>query len=85
MPAATEDRSELGDFLRSRRERLTLRRSACPAACWRRTPGLRREEVAELAGIGVDRYVRTGAGRRVRPSVSTIDALAQAAPGPGRA
>ena len=44
----------------------------------RRTPGLRREEVAELAGIGVDWYIRLKQGRTVSPSVSTIDALARA-------
>ena len=44
----------------------------------RRTPGLRREEVAELAGIGVDWYVRLEQGRAVSPSVTTIDALARA-------
>jgi hypothetical protein len=44
----------------------------------RRTPGLRREEVAELAGIGVDWYIRLEQGRTVSPSVATIDALARA-------
>jgi transcriptional regulator with XRE-family HTH domain len=44
----------------------------------RRTPGLRREEVAELAGIGVDWYVRLEQGRPVSPSVTTVDALARA-------
>ena len=78
MPAITEDRSELGDFLRSRRERLTPSALGLPDGRRRRTPGLRREEVAELAGIGVDWYVRLEQGRSVRPSVATIDALAQA-------
>ena len=44
----------------------------------RRTPGLRREEVAELAGIGVDWYIRLEQGRTVSPSATTIDALARA-------
>ena len=44
----------------------------------RRTPGLRREEVAELAGIGVDWYVRLEQGRAVRPSPSTVEALSLA-------
>ena len=44
----------------------------------RRAPGLRREEVAELAGIGVDWYIRLEQGRAVSPSVTTIDALARA-------
>jgi transcriptional regulator with XRE-family HTH domain len=78
MAATTEDRSELGDFLRSRRERLAPAALGLPSGRRRRTPGLRREEVAELAGIGVDWYVRLEQGRSVRPSVATIDALAQA-------
>ncbi len=44
----------------------------------RRTPGLRREEVAELAGIGVDWYVRLEQGRTVTPSEATLGALASA-------
>lgn len=44
----------------------------------RRTAGLRREEVAELAGIGVDWYIRLEQGRSVNPSVTTVDALARA-------
>ena len=44
----------------------------------RRTPGLRREEVAELAGIGTDWYVRLEQGRSVTPSGTTINALARA-------
>jgi transcriptional regulator with XRE-family HTH domain len=78
MLAITEDRSEFGDFLRSRRERLTPADLGLPDGRRRRTPGLRREEVAELAGIGVDWYVRLEQGRAVRPSVATVDALAEA-------
>src|SRR6201996_5547817 len=70
--------SELGDFLRSRREKLTPKAVGLPATRRRRTPGLRREEVAELAGIGVDWYVRLEQGRDVNPSLMTIDALARA-------
>jgi transcriptional regulator with XRE-family HTH domain len=81
VPKALTDpsKSELGDFLRSRREKLTA--SAVGLANGsrrRRTPGLRREEVAELAGIGVDWYVRLEQGRSVNPSATTIDALARA-------
>ncbi|MBB5896238.1 helix-turn-helix transcriptional regulator [Kutzneria kofuensis] len=68
----------LGEFLRSRRERLTPEAVGLPLGRRRRTPGLRREEVAELAGIGVDWYVRLEQGRTVRPSAATIDALAAA-------
>jgi transcriptional regulator with XRE-family HTH domain len=78
MSTSLTGRSELGDFLRSRRERLTPAALGLPDGRRRRTPGLRREEVAELAGIGVDWYVRLEQGRSVRPSVATIDALAQA-------
>src|ERR1700755_431663 len=70
--------SELGDFLRSRREKLTPKAVGLPIGRRRRTPGLRREEVAELAGIGVDWYIRLEQGRSVSPSVTTIDSLARA-------
>lgn len=71
-------RRELGDFLRARRGRLTPESVGLPHRRLRRTPGLRREEVAELAGIGVDWYIRLEQGRPVTPSVSTVDALARA-------
>jgi transcriptional regulator with XRE-family HTH domain len=73
-----EPRNELGDFLRSRRERLAPKAVGLPMGRRRRTPGLRREEVAELAGIGVDWYIRLEQGRSVSPSVTTVDALARA-------
>lgn len=71
-------RSELGDFLRSRRERLTPEAVGLPAGRRRRAAGLRREEVAGLAGIGIDWYVRLEQGRAVNPSVTTVEALARA-------
>ena len=71
-------RSELGDFLRSRREKLTPKLVGLASGRRRRTPGLRREEVAELAGIGVDWYIRLEQGRAVSPSTTTVDALARA-------
>ncbi|CAN5333805.1 helix-turn-helix domain-containing protein [soil metagenome] len=71
-------RSELGNFLRSRREKLTPKAMGLAGGRRRRTPGLRREEVAELAGIGVDWYIRLEQGRSVSPSLTTIDALARA-------
>ena len=76
MPGTS--RGEFGDFLRSRREKLTPKAAGLPGGRRRRTPGLRREEVAELAGIGVDWYVRLEQGRTVNPSAATIDALARA-------
>jgi transcriptional regulator with XRE-family HTH domain len=71
-------RVEFGDFLRSRRARLTPKSVGLPIGRRRRTAGLRREEVAELAGIGVDWYIRLEQGRTVNPSVTTVDALARA-------
>ena len=70
--------NEFGDFLRSRREKLTPQAVGLPNGRRRRTPGLRREEVAELAGIGIDWYIRLEQGRAISPPVTTIDALARA-------
>lgn len=75
---ADPGRTQLGEFLRSRRHRLTPKAVGLSATRRRRTPGLRREEVAQLAGIGVDWYIRLEQGRAVSPSVTTIDALARA-------
>ncbi|GAB5101108.1 helix-turn-helix transcriptional regulator [Caballeronia sp. HLA56] len=74
----TASRSEFGDFLRSRREKLSPESVGINNGRRRRTPGLRREEVAELAGIGVDWYVRLEQGRTVSPSDTTLKALARA-------
>ncbi|WP_413787286.1 hypothetical protein [Pseudomonas sp. P5_152] len=49
-------RLELAAFLRSRRERVTPEQAGLPAGGRRRTPGLRREEVAALAGVGLTWY-----------------------------
>ncbi|AGZ41079.1 hypothetical protein AFR_13965 [Actinoplanes friuliensis DSM 7358] len=68
----------MGEFLRSRRERLTPADVGLPDRARRRTPGLRREEVADLAGIGVDWYIRLEQGRAVSASAATLDALARA-------
>jgi len=64
-----------GDFLRSRREKVQPKVLSGGPARWRRTPGLRRQEVAELAGISVDWYIRLEQGRAVSPSPETLDAL----------
>ena len=71
-------RSESGNFLRSRRKKLSPKAAGLTSGRSRRTPGLRRQEVAELAGIGIDWYIRLEQGRAVNPSVTTIDALARA-------
>src|SRR5687767_5290314 len=70
-------RRELGAFLRSRRERLTPGDVGLAPGLRRRTPGLRREEVAQLAGIGVTWYTWLEQGRPINASVQVIDALAR--------
>ncbi len=75
---ADQKRRELGDFLRARRGCVTPESVGLPHRQQRRGTGLRREEVAELAGISVDWYSRLEQGRPVTPSVGTIDALARA-------
>lgn len=74
----TKAGEQLGDFLRSRRERLRLAEVGLSDTRRRRTPGLRREEVARLAGISAEWYVKLEQGRAVAPSSATIDALARA-------
>lgn len=70
---------ELAAFLRARRERLDPRDLGLPSRRQaRRTPGLRREEVAELAGVSVDYIVRLEQGRGLRPSADVVEALARA-------
>ncbi|BBC91393.1 helix-turn-helix transcriptional regulator [Streptomyces griseofuscus] len=70
---------ELAAFLRTRRERLDPRDFALPPRRKaRRTPGLRREEVAELAGVSVDYVVRLEQARGPRPSAEVLEALARA-------
>ncbi|MEU9077947.1 helix-turn-helix transcriptional regulator [Kitasatospora sp. NPDC048538] len=70
---------ELAAFLRSRRERLDPERLGLPShRRARRTPGLRREEVAELAGVSTDYVVRLEQGRGLRPSAEVLAALARA-------
>lgn len=68
----------LGEFLRARRERLTPEEVGLPSYGYRRTPGLRREEVAQLAHIGVSWYTSLEQGRNVHPSDQVLDNLASA-------
>ncbi len=75
---STTTRTEFGEFLRSRRRKLSPAEVGLGDGRRRRTPGLRREEVAELAGIGVDWYVRLEQGRAVNPPDATLEALARA-------
>ena len=71
--------SELGKFLRARRERVRPADvGLAPGVGTRRTPGLRREELATLAGVSIDYYTRLERGRETRPSPAVVDALATA-------
>jgi transcriptional regulator with XRE-family HTH domain len=70
---------ELRDFLRSRRARLTPEAAGLASHLrGRRVPGLRREEVAQLAGVSVDYYVRLERGRNPHASDAVLDAIARA-------
>jgi transcriptional regulator with XRE-family HTH domain len=69
---------ELAGFLRSRRERLKPADVGLRSGTRRRTPGLRREEVADLAGIGTGWYASLEQGRDVRPSEGAIRRIARA-------
>src|SRR6478752_10585786 len=71
-------RSELADLLRSRRDRLTPADVGLPAGTRRRTAGLRREEVAQLAGMSTTYYTFLEQGRDVRPSRQVVTTLAGA-------
>ncbi|WP_078615589.1 helix-turn-helix transcriptional regulator [Streptomyces sp. 303MFCol5.2] len=68
----------MGDFLRARREALKPPDVGLPAYGRRRVPGLRREEVALLAGVSSDYYIRLEQGRENSPSPQVLDAVAQA-------
>ncbi|WP_039796468.1 helix-turn-helix transcriptional regulator [Nocardia araoensis] len=72
-------RAELGEFLRSRRARLRPEELGLPDyGGRRRVPGLRREELAQLAGVSVDHYVRLEQGRTLHFSEAVLDAVARA-------
>ncbi|MCT9929296.1 helix-turn-helix transcriptional regulator [Planotetraspora sp. A-T 1434] len=70
-------RDQLAAFLRSRRERITPQDVGLPPGLRRRTPGLRREEVAQLAGVGVTWYTWLEQGRPINASVQVLDAIAR--------
>ncbi|HUO69571.1 MAG TPA: helix-turn-helix transcriptional regulator [Solirubrobacteraceae bacterium] len=71
-------REELADFLRMRRAALTPEDVGLPLGGRRRTPGLRREEVAQLAGVGATWYTWLEQGRDVRASLDVLEAIARA-------
>jgi transcriptional regulator with XRE-family HTH domain len=70
--------SNLGEYLKVRRERLRPEDVGLPGGSRRRVPGLRREEVALLAGISVEYYLRLEQGRDRHPSDQVLDSLARA-------
>ncbi|PSL55947.1 helix-turn-helix protein [Saccharothrix carnea] len=72
------DRAGLADFLRRRRELLRPADVGLPDGVRRRTPGLRRDEVAALAGMSTDYYARLEQGRGAHPSEPIVAALARA-------
>jgi transcriptional regulator with XRE-family HTH domain len=71
-------RGELADFLRRRREAISPVQVGLPVGGRRRTPGLRREEVAQVAGVGVTWYTWLEQARGIRVSENVLDALARA-------
>ena len=72
-----EEHKPLGAYLRARRDLVTPERAGIPAGPNRRVAGLRREEVAMLAGISADYYLRLERGRDRHPSAQVLDALAR--------
>ncbi len=74
----SERRQALADFLRKRRTQLSPIEVGLPPGLRRRTPGLRREEVAQLANIGTSWYVWLEQGRDVHPSAQVLESLVQA-------
>jgi transcriptional regulator with XRE-family HTH domain len=71
-------RHELAGFLRSRRERITPEQVGLERGRRRRTPGLRREEVAQLSAVGVTWYTWLEQARQIQVSAQVLDALARA-------
>ena len=78
MTTPREQQRELGEFVRAQRERLAPAAFGLPAAARRRTPGLRREEVAQLCGLSVTWYTWLEQGRDVSLSPAALDRLAKA-------
>jgi hypothetical protein len=74
---AIERRTELAAFLRTRRERIRPEDVGLPPGSRRRTAGLRREEVAQLAGVGVTWYTWLEQGRPINASSQVLDAIAR--------
>ncbi|MCC3767970.1 helix-turn-helix transcriptional regulator [Streptomyces sp. UNOC14_S4] len=79
LPADARQRrsAEIREFLRSRRARLSPEDVGMVAGGGRRTPGLRREEVAVLAGVGISWYTWLEQGREINVSADVLDAIAR--------
>ncbi|MFE2498450.1 helix-turn-helix domain-containing protein [Streptomyces scopuliridis] len=73
----TDEPNLLGEYVRARRELVTPEQVGIPVVGVRRVPGLRREEVAMLAGISADYYLRLEQGRDRNPSVQVLESLAR--------
>lgn len=79
MPSRSPAGSPLGVFLKARRDRLSPRQvGLADGVGLRRTPGLRREEIAALAGISNDYYIRLERGKERHPSPAVVESLARA-------
>jgi len=76
-PPSEQRRAELTDFLRQRRAQVSPEQAGLERVGRRRTPGLRREEVAQLAGVGLSWYTWLEQGRDIKPSAQVLDALAR--------
>ncbi len=74
---ADQDANRLGTYLRARRALVTPAQAGIPEGGTRRVQGLRREELAMLAGISADYYLRLERGRDAHPSAQVLDALAR--------
>jgi transcriptional regulator with XRE-family HTH domain len=72
-----ERANRLGGYLRARRALVTPEQAGIPAGANRRVPGLRREELAMLAGISADYYLRLERGRDNHPSIQVLESLAR--------
>ena len=76
--AATSNGNDIGEFLRTRRARLTPEELGIVSYGSRRVPGLRREELAQLAGVSATYYTRLEQGQSINASVSVIDSIGRA-------
>lgn len=76
--ARVDNRSEVREFLTTRRAKITPQQAGLPLVGQRRVPGLRRGEVASLAGVSIEYYARLERGQLAGVSASVLDAIARA-------